>query len=77
MRDKISIKQAFIDYELEQKHELSEAQNYYMLLSSYFNSAIYEDKIIDIVGNYGLTLLRRYGLIESCGIISNRRLYAI
>ena len=77
MRDKIPIKQAFIDYELEQKHELSEAQSYYMLLSSYFNSAIYEDKIIDIVGNYGLTLLRRHGLIESCGIINNRRLYAI
>lgn len=39
--------------------------------------AIYEDTIIDICGREGLLCLREIRLIESCGIIEGRRLYAI
>lgn len=39
--------------------------------------AIYEDTIIDICGMEGLLCLREIRLIESCGIIEGRRLYAI
>lgn len=39
--------------------------------------AIYEDTIIDICGREGLLFLMESRLIESCGIIEGRRLYAI
>ena len=39
--------------------------------------AIYEDTIIDICGMEGLTALRESRLIELCGVLEGRRLYAI
>lgn len=39
--------------------------------------AIYEDTIIDICGTEGLTALRESRLIELCGVLEGRRLYAI
>ena len=39
--------------------------------------AIYEDAIIDICGMEGLLSLRESRLIELCGVLEGRRLYAI
>lgn len=39
--------------------------------------AIYEDSIVDIVGYDGLMLLRKEHMIESCGILEGRKLYAV
>lgn len=39
--------------------------------------AIYEDTIIDICGREGLLSLRESRLIELCGVLEGRRLYAI
>ena len=39
--------------------------------------AIYEDAIIDICGREGLLSLRESHLIELCGVIEGRRLYAV
>lgn len=39
--------------------------------------AIYEDAIIELIGNDGLLTLRESKLIEGCGSINNRKLYAI
>jgi hypothetical protein len=39
--------------------------------------AIYEDAIIDICGREGLLFLRESRLIELCGVIEGRRLYAV
>ena len=39
--------------------------------------AIYEDYIINIVGYAGLTELRSNKLIETCGVVNGRQLYAI
>lgn len=39
--------------------------------------AIYEDAIIEICGEEGLMTLRESRLIEGCGIINGRKLYAI
>lgn len=39
--------------------------------------AIYEDAIIDICGREGLLYLRESRLIELCGVLEGRRLYAI
>jgi hypothetical protein len=39
--------------------------------------AIYEDAIIEICGEEGLMTLRESRLIEGCGIIEGRKLYAI
>lgn len=38
-------------------------------------TAIYEDAIIDRIGEDGLSVLRRCNLIENCGVINGRRLY--
>lgn len=80
MLEKITIKQSFVDYKVEQQFEELEAKNYYMLLVNHFgtnNCAIYEDAIIDVVGQHGLALLRKYKLIESCAVIRYRKLYAL
>lgn len=80
MLEKVSIQQSLIDYEVEQKLEELEAKNYYMLLVNRFgtkNCAIYEDAVIETVGEHGLTLLRKYKLIESCAVIKYRKLYAL
>lgn len=39
--------------------------------------AIYEDYIINIVGYAGLTELRSNKLLEACGVVNGRQLYAI
>jgi hypothetical protein len=39
--------------------------------------AIYEDAIINICGMRGLLSLRESRLIELCGILEGRRLYAV
>ena len=39
--------------------------------------AIYEDYIINIVGHAGLTELRSNNLLEACGVVEGRQLYAI
>lgn len=39
--------------------------------------AIYEDKIIETVGEEALYNLRKYHLIETCANFNNRKLYAI
>lgn len=38
---------------------------------------LYEDKIIECVGQDGLYALRQYHLIETCGNFDGRKLYAI
>lgn len=39
--------------------------------------AIYEDAIIDLVGEAGLMALREMQMVESCGSIYGRKLYAL
>lgn len=39
--------------------------------------AIYEDYIIYLVGHEGLYLLRKEKLVESCGVVNGRQLYAL
>lgn len=80
MLEKVPIKQAYADYELEQQFRQLEAQNYYMLVVDHFNhkiDAVYEDTIIDIIGKRGLALIREFHLMESCGSINGRKLYTI
>lgn len=75
-----SIHQSYEDY----KHELEslerEAQDYYCALGCYFHwkvDAVYEDAIIDIIGQHGLDLIREFRLMEPCGVINGRKLYAL
>lgn len=39
--------------------------------------AIYEDYIINRIGVAGLTELRSNGLLEPCGVVQGRQLYAL
>ena len=39
--------------------------------------AIYEDAIINLLGREGLLSLRESRLIELCGVLEGRRLYAV
>ena len=39
--------------------------------------AIYEDYIVDLVGNCGLGALKRAGLLEGCGVLNCRQLYTL
>lgn len=39
--------------------------------------AIYEDYIVKLVGESGLTELRSNKLIESCGVVNGRQLYVL
>ena len=39
--------------------------------------AIYEDAIIELIGTYGLGKLIEHKLVESCGVINERRLFTI
>ena len=67
------------DYYSEQSAREFEAQNIYSAIGCYFHwkvDAVYEDVIINLVGKRGLELLREFRLIESCGIINGRKLYA-
>jgi hypothetical protein len=80
MHDKITLKQSMKDYAVERAQREREAQDYYCALGAYFHwkvDAIYEDKIIDLIGQRGLELLREFKLIEFCGSPYNRRLYVL
>lgn len=44
---------------------------------SYDLDAIYKDYIIYNVGVFGFNALYEYKLIESCGVINGRQLYAL
>ena len=39
--------------------------------------AVYEDAIIHVIGTYGLDLLVQNKLLESCGVVNGRQLFAI
>ena len=39
--------------------------------------AIYEDYILELVGQVGLTTLLENKLLETCGVINGRQLYAL
>lgn len=39
--------------------------------------AVYEDYIINLVGLYGLLVLKGNKLLETCGVVNGRQLYAI
>lgn len=39
--------------------------------------AVYEDYIIYLVGYEGLYVLRENKLVESCGVVNGRKLYAL
>lgn len=58
---------------------VSKAHEYLRQLKAKYPQAdaIYEDTIIDICGTEGLTALRESRLIELCGVLEGRRLYAI
>ena len=58
----------------------ADAQNAYTHIESHFGGkvdAVYEDAIIDLIGEKGLTLLREYHLIETCAVFNGRKLYAL
>ena len=80
MYDKITLAQSFKDYESEHSARRFEAESIYSAISCYFHhkaEAVYEDAIIDLVGVHGLDLLREFHLIEGCGVIEGRKLYAL
>lgn len=57
-----------------------EAYKYYRIIGDYFNwkvDAVYEDTIIELIGSYGLALMRKFRLMEPCGSINGRKLYAL
>lgn len=39
--------------------------------------AVYEDYVIYLIGKEGFNILRRNGVLESCGSIDGRRLYTV
>ena len=39
--------------------------------------AIYENYILELVGVEGLEILRKNGLLETCGVINGRQLYVL
>lgn len=39
--------------------------------------AIYENRILELVGVEGLEILRKNRLIETCGIVNGRQLYVL
>lgn len=80
MRDNYPINQAYIDYESERKCREREAYEILSAVSSYFHhkaETVYEDVIINLVGNRGLALLREFKLIETCAVLEGRKLYAL
>ena len=80
MYEKCTMKQSIMDYEMEREARLKEAQDYYCALGCYFHwkvDAVYEDKIVDLIGSHGLSLIREFHLMEPCGSINGRKLYAL
>lgn len=72
--------QAYIDYKVEREYKLREAQSCYNLIGNHFHwkiDAVYEDAIIDIIGQHGFSLIREFHLMEPCGSIDGRKLYAL
>lgn len=55
------------------------AEHVYMILKedSKGMDAIYEDYILHMVGTVGLFALKDYKLVETCGIVNGRQLYAL
>lgn len=41
------------------------------------SDAIYEDRILEVIGFSGLNILKAKGLIKTCGVINGRKLYAL
>ena len=39
--------------------------------------SVYEDFIIYLVGIFGLNKLKEYKLIETCGVVNGKQLYAL
>ena len=39
--------------------------------------AIYEDSILELVGKFGLYILKEHNLIEACGVVHGRQLYVL
>ena len=39
--------------------------------------SVYEDYIIELVGVYGLLILKAHRLIETCGVVHGRQLYVL
>lgn len=79
MRYKIT-SQNLKDYMDECRDNEQEAQHIYCAIQSYFHhnaETVYEDVIIDLVGQRSLALLREFRLIESCAVINGRKLYAL
>ena len=80
MRKSMTKQSALKAYYAEQSAKESEAKFCYGAVQHRFQGkadAVYEDTIVDIVGTKGLQLLREFKLIESCGIINGRKLYAL
>lgn len=39
--------------------------------------SIYEDYIVNLVGEYGLLTLKVHKLVETCGVVNGRQLYTL
>lgn len=39
--------------------------------------SVYEEAIVDLVGQHGLRALRENKLLETCGVINGRQLYTL
>lgn len=39
--------------------------------------AVYEDRIVQLVGTVGLNILKEHNYIEGCGVINGRQLYVL
>lgn len=39
--------------------------------------AVYEDYILELVGDEGLQILKEHNLVETCGVINGRQLYVL
>lgn len=44
---------------------------------SEFFDALYEDYIVHMVGYAGLNELKRHHLLETCGVVNGKQLYAV
>lgn len=63
-------------YEIRKKSkELADAA--YLALNNYKGSAVYEDTIIELCGYTALMAMKEWHLIEGCGNIDGRKLYAV
>lgn len=39
--------------------------------------SVYEDYIVQLIGEYGLFVLKKHHLLETCGVINGRQLYVL